>query len=235
MRMSTEPTFGVVMTVVERPAQLRWCLQHLRQVYPTIPVEIISDGAGHPEYSTVCEEYSAHFTQGERLKRASQGGGWWHRTIKHAAKTCADFVMKVDPDTKFQRPIRAWPLWDIAGTVSGFRSGYEHVQGGAQLISRKAIRGLIASRIFEAPELCDPSVYAWDNHLRDCAIAKDYLCTDAMLKHAIQRIGLTWGNWPEVESNWKWLPREHEHYAVTHPHKWQTPVHESKDSSTTVH
>lgn len=209
------------MTVVERPAQVAWCLHHLRTVYPDIPVTVLSDGTGYPQYPAISSQYGARFLKGDRLKRASKGGQWWERTLSSAWETGADFVLKIDPDTKFQRPIQVWPETDIAGTLTGARQRFEHIQGGVQLFRRRAIERLLESKYFQREELYRSEYYAWGKDLLNHARRTDYLCTDAMLKKAKADMGLTWGPWSEVCSKWKSLPARHQHFAVTHPHKWQ--------------
>src|SRR5688572_3646544 len=116
--MSSFPNnFGVVMSIVERPKQVEWCLQQIRAIYPEIPIIVISDGYDNPEYPGVTDRYATKLIKGEKLKRASSGGAWWARTLLHGLSMGTEYLLKIDPDTKFQRPIVSWPTSDIAGTL----------------------------------------------------------------------------------------------------------------------
>ena len=217
-----KPNFAVIMTLVERPMQLKWCLHHLRLVYPAVEVVVISDGTGYPEYSDICAKYRARFVKGDRLKRAECGGRWWLRTLTHGLTLGTEYLVKIDPDTKFQREIAFWPTWDIFGTLSGRGTKWEHIQGGVQGFSRSTIVRLMESEFFNDHALCDPATYVWSEALLLHAKKKNYLCTDAMLQYAKKRLKLTWGDWSEASSRWRGLPANVAKYAVTHPHKWQS-------------
>ena len=224
-------SFSVVMTLVERPVQLEWCLHHLRLIYPDIVVTVISDGNGYPEYPGICAEYHAQFVKGEKLKRAACGGRWWLRTLTHGLETGTDYMIKIDPDTKFQRRIGVWPSHDIFGTLTGRGKHWEHIQGGVQGFARSTVVRLIETEYFADSALCDPATYAWSSTLLEHARKSNYLCTDAMLRSAKRALKLSWGDWTEVCSRWRGLPADKSRYAITHPHKWQSSVRTLPDSA----
>lgn len=217
----TETAFTVLMTLVERPVQLAWCLHHLRVHYPTAPAIIISDGDGYEEYPEICSRYGASFVKGERLKRALHGGRWWQRVLEAGYSTGTDYLLKIDPDTKVQRKWEQWPSYDISGTVAGRGTNAEHIQGGVQLFSRNAVQKILDSKFFSDERLKDPATYAWNTDLLNHARRTNYLCSDAMLRAAKIALGLRWGTWSEALSMWKSLPNDHQRFAITHPHKWQ--------------
>lgn len=219
---SLQDNFNVVITLVERPMQLKWCLHHLRLIYPNVIVTVISDGKGYPDYPAICTDYRAHFIKGEKLKKASSGGRWWLRMLTHGLATGTDYVLKIDPDTKFQRKIRHWPSYDIFGTLVGSGTKWEHIQGGVQGFSCSAVTRLIQSKYFSNSALRDPITYTWSDTLLEYARRSNYLCTDAMLRAAKKSLAMTWGDWPEICSKWRNLPTEKNKYAITHPHKWQS-------------
>lgn len=216
-----EHSLMVLLHVVERPQQLAWCLDHLRRVYPSVPVMAISDGVPPDRYRPVCRHYDVELIGGSRLKLASEGGAWWQRALEVADSAATEFVIKIDPDTLVQRTIAFWPVEDLAGTVSGRGTRWEHVQGGAQLLSRRLIAAALASGIFTGAEYRNPATYAWSEGLLRAARRSGYLCTDAMLMHAVRKLSLAWGNWSEVASGWKKPPRGHKCSALSHPHKWR--------------
>jgi hypothetical protein len=221
--ISKDATLSVIINVVETPIQLNWCLTSLRLVYRHIPVIVISDGVFYSKYAPICRTHSARYIKGERLKQAKSGGRWWLRTLTYAASTGADFVLKIDPDTKFQRVIRSFPIFEISGTLVCQGTPKEHIQGGIQAFSKSAINKLLNSKFFDNPLLTNPRHYAWDDNLLRLAIENEYMCSDAMLRKAKMELGLSWGNWSEVNSQWKRLDKNYPRFAISHPHKPSGP------------
>ena len=218
------------MTVVESVEQVAWCLENIRRLYPEVPISVVSDGVDRPNYPRLVERFNVDYVRGEKLKLASKGGAWWQRVLGIGHSQNTDFVMKIDPDTKFQRGIEHWPNCDIAGTISGGKRR-EHIQGGIQLFTRQTVIRLLDSRFFEDDVLRDPITYAWDKQLLQHARKTGYLCSDAMLRAAKLSLRLKWCNWSEVHSSWKTLPKDLGKYAVTHPHKRKGDSHAAMNIS----
>ena len=130
------------MTVVERPEQVEWAIQHLREGAPDVPFTLISDGKDDERYGRIASVYGGRYIRGEKLKVPSCGAEWWQRTLEVGLELGTEFVLKVDPDTRFNRAIEQWPEWDCFGTVACRGSNREHVQGGCRVFDAVQWRGL---------------------------------------------------------------------------------------------
>jgi hypothetical protein len=226
-----ESQFGYVCVVAdEGGAQLEWCLKALRAACPNAPAVVISDGVNDPTYPEICKRYAVRYVLGAYYKRVECGGRWWRRTFEAGLRLETEWLVKIDPDTRVWRPFQAVPTTDVAGTVTRWghsafatsRSALrENVQGGCQLIKASAARELLASGHLDSPDLKHHYAFALsDQDYRNCK-ARAYLSTDRTLMWLVNRAGLTWGDWSEVNCVWRAPAPENEglRYAATHPHK----------------
>lgn len=72
----------MVMTVVERPEQVEWAVQHLRTMGPEVPFTLISDGRHEERYARIAEAYG--------------GGGFPDPAAGWAERDGADWGVMVD-------------------------------------------------------------------------------------------------------------------------------------------
>lgn len=212
--------FGVVMTIVERPDQVEWAVQRLRIVYPKVPFTIISDGLHQERYARIAEMYRGIYQQGEKLKIPVRGAEWWQRTFLAGLAMETQHVIKIDPDTSFNRTIASWPDFDCFGTVACRGSNREHVQGGVQGFQRSAIEKIVASGICLKPEFRDVEYWAWDRSSVPLLKRTKYLSTDQTLRRILLELKLQWGSWSEVRSLFGHAPQNPQKYAISHAHKW---------------
>jgi hypothetical protein len=210
---------GVVMTVVEPPEKVAWALRHLRSVYPAAPVAVISDGVDDAGYAAACAVYGARYIRGERLKITAAGGLWWQRTFEAALVMGTRYVLKVDPDTRFNRPVRVWPAADCFGNHVGLGEIGEHIQGGVQGFQRSAVERMIASGICLREELRDVGAWAFTEGERVYFERENYLSTDRVLVRVLKDLGMSLEHWREIVSNWGPAPADAERYAISHAHK----------------
>jgi hypothetical protein len=211
--------FCIVMTIVESPEKVAWALRHLRAVYPTVPTVLISDGVEEPRYAEIATQYQADYILGEKLKVLEKGGQWWQRAFEAGLAFGTRHILKVDPDTRFNRPILHWPDADCFGTISGKGQNWEHIQGGVQGFSRSAAETMANSGRCLCPSYCAVETWAWGEKEREEMKRDNYLSTDRVLMRLLREHGLRWENWPEVMSLWERAPENAEHYAISHAHK----------------
>jgi hypothetical protein len=207
------PAFGITI-YDEGPDQLDWCLRHLRAVYPSATVFVISDGSDLPAYREVCQHHSATYHPGERLKLLGHGAAWWKRFFGLAAECNANHVFKLDPDAQLVRPFRFFPSLDVFGTLDGCI-----VQGGVQGFSAAAVFRILESEVCDDPEYGSISTWAFDGTSQEYAQVKGQISTDYVLHHIVQRLSMRQGQWNEVDSLYEPTRPFRPGVAATHPHK----------------
>jgi GR25 family glycosyltransferase involved in LPS biosynthesis len=210
---------GVVMAVVEPPEKVAWALRHLRAVYPTAPVAVISDGVDNEGYAPVCAQYGAVYVRGERLKVPAAGGRWWQRTLEAGLGMGTRYVLKVDPDTRFNRPVRSWPAADCFGNLLGEGKRGELIQGGIQGFQRSAVERIVTSGICLREEFRDVQSWAFTDKERAKFERENYLSTDRVLIRVLKDLGMSREHWHEVVSPWGPAPADAERFAISHWHK----------------
>lgn len=218
---TVKPEFGVVMTVVERPEQVEWAVQRLRAVHRDAPFILISDGHHEDRYEKIAEAYGGDYQRGERLKIPERGAEWWQRAFEAGLALGTPHVLKVDPDTGFNRPIASWPEFDCFGTVACRGSDREHVQGGVQGFRRSAVERIAASGFCRDARFHEVAFWAWDKAQVQNWTKARYLSTDQTLRVILMELGLTWGSWAEVKSWFNATPPDWANFAISHSHKWQ--------------
>ena len=211
--------FGVVMTVVEPPAQVEWAVRRLRAVSPEAPLVLISDGVHDERYDGIATHYGGRYERGEKLKTPERGAEWWQRTFSAGRALGTRYVLKVDADASFNRPIRWWPDYDCFGTVAWGGSDREHVQGGAQGFSRAAVERILDSRICLRAEFRQVDYWSWDAGATGHWEREKYLSTDQTLRRILMELGMRWGEWPEVKSWYLHTPPDAADFAISHAHK----------------
>ncbi len=186
------------MTVVERPEQVEWAIQNLRAVEPEVPFTLISDGKDEALYARIAEVYGGRYVLGEKLKTPMRGAEWWERTFQAGLAMGTEYILKVDPDTRFNRAIAEWPEWDCFGTVACAGSEREHVQGGVQGFRRSAVEQIVTSGICRDERFLEVAFWAWDKGMVGEWIRTGYLSTDQTLRVILLELGIQWGGWSEV-------------------------------------
>lgn len=213
------PKYAFVIALAdEGSAQLESCLGFLRAAYPDAPVIVISDGVSDPAHVVACKRHKAKYVQGAYLKRIECGGKWWERALKVGLATGADWLVKIDPDTRVLRPFRFAPPHPISGTLTSAGTNLEHIQGGCQAIRRDAASRILASKLLRNEVLRDCRTFSRTDADYRRLKAISYCSTDHSLAWACRNLGIAMGDWTEVASRWK-PPAPTGDFAVTHPHK----------------
>ncbi len=209
---------GVVMTVVEPPEKVAWALRHLRAVYPNAPAVVISDGVDYG-YAEVTAKYGATYISGERLKVLDAGARWWQRAFEEGLALGTRHILKVDPDTRFNRPARHWPKEDCFGFHIGPGMVGEHIQGGVQGFQRSAVERIVKSGICLRDEFKKVAYWAFTAGEGECFERDGYLSTDRLLMRILKELGMSRTHWHEIVSHWGPAPADAERYAISHWHK----------------
>lgn len=210
---------GVVMTVVEPPEKVAWALRHLRAVYPDAPAAVISDGVDNAGYAEVAMRYGADYIRGERLKVIDAGARWWQRAFEAGLALGTRHILKVDPDTRFNRPARYWPEEDCFGYHLGPGMIGEHLQGGVQGFQRSAVGRIVESGICLRDEFKKVAYWTFHEGEGEGFERDGYLSTDRLLMRILNELKMSRTYWTEVVSHWGPAPADAERYAISHAHK----------------
>jgi hypothetical protein len=205
--------FGVTV-YREPPTQLDDCLARVRAVYERESVFVISDGNDDRGYRECCRRHRAGYYPGERLKVATCGAQWWQRFFEIALARPADFVFKMDADTWLHRPFAGFPKWDVFGTVD---RDFE-IQGGMQGFRRSTVQKIVTSGICLDPVYKDPARWGPPRTVKYTQ-STGQISSDHSLAHIVRRLGLTWGDWAEVDCQWRKSREFRDGVAASHPHK----------------
>lgn len=197
-------------------------LGHLRTHYPLSRVILRSDGDDDPVFGAIARAYHTEYMQDNRLYSCDRGGAMIERMLRLFLERPGDFLMKIDTDTRIDRPLSRMPQDDdgIYGTlVSGL------IQGGCVLFTRAAANRLLASDILRSPELCSSDA-TWAPAtvrplLAERAAHSGLLSFDWMLHWACLKTGIRMHDHPEIKSEWlHCADNRSRRFSVVHPDKF---------------
>ena len=161
--------------------------------YPPHNLIMISDGdPARYDYYDV--------TYGKHLKKGNTGALWVERFMRRFLDTGAEYLIKVDTDTVFHRPIRSLPKADYFGTRSPAIERGSFIQGGIIGFSRSICERIVSSEILLQ--------HRWK--------AYHYQATDFIIRDVMYEFSVIPKMWNEVCSRWK-NPAVNRDYALTHP------------------
>lgn len=201
-------SFGFVINTYHDTAQLAACLSSLRQHYPDAPATVIDDGGDGTAIIPVTAEYRADLMLGQHLRHAV--GKWLRRWLAAGLGMGTDWVVKVDPDSRFHRPFTAPP--DAPAIGYPIQSWYGHyLHGGCKAYSRGCARRLVAvDDIAQVDELIDDQLA---HALRGF---KHPLSEDLVLSWFLWQLDIPQSRWAEISP----VPMApHRGYAVSHGHR----------------
>jgi hypothetical protein len=189
-------------------------IKSLRSFYPHSQILAIGDGVPVPRISGI------DAFEGERLKHLA-GTHWTQRWMQMAIDAGVDRVIKFDADARMWRPFQAFPMGDIAGTITyQNRQGLPIVRGGCVYYPIETIQQILDSGFLE-DETYKHSRYRYYRY-RDFAFPWEERsetlihCEDSVLGHVAKRLQLKLVDWDEVRIEWR-DPIPAGDYAVTHP------------------
>jgi hypothetical protein len=210
----------VITLADEGSEQLEACLSSLRKFYPKAPIHLFSDGVDNKSYPKVAAKYQAKYELGQYVKRSECGGLWWKRVLEAGLSYKKKWIIKMDTDARIWRPFRYEPKFPLSGTLENSGEARENVQGGCQAISAELAQVLLKSGILDGSELRNQRLYCPEPDFLRTWVPAGYFTTDFSMMYMVKKLGLQFGNWPEVNSVWKFPPEnEGMKFAVTHPIK----------------
>lgn len=207
-------------------------LQELRAIYANEEIICCSDGIHSSGLASLCGSLNAHYFAGQRLKLARFGGLWVYRMlVLFLLNSSADYLIKIDPDSKFFRAFRSFPDADLFGTYRNDKS-FTHINGGCLGISRRACKEIVESdhlneQIYTSPTFSyqrfqPPYLFQGEEQSTELLIGSDLI-----ISHVALRLKLRIDNWDDVYSSpfqdglthgLDWFK---ERYAVVHPYKFK--------------
>lgn len=132
------------------------------------PIIIINDGgAQNNELKDLANRENATYIKSTNMKNPEAGLLWWHRFFEAGLSANTDYIVKLDPDSYFHRPLEI-PIGDLhffgtivdrksvvvdteTGAVTGSRNPYS-VQGGVQGFSRAHAQSIMRSGLLPTPD-----------------------------------------------------------------------------------
>lgn len=174
------------------------CLVWLRRSYPHSRVLLISDGDG-VDYSEIAARHRAEFlAQPERLRPHPTGNRWWNRFLSILGRYNADYYVRLDPDTRFLRPVRFWP--DDVGSDLRRLEGLDYplVTGGCVSFTARSLARILASDLLYV-----------DNHWTDDRYGMTWLAGetlsfgDRIISEVLHTLGQRVRQTAEVGLCWK--------------------------------
>ncbi|MEM7583403.1 MAG: hypothetical protein AAF560_08495 [Acidobacteriota bacterium] len=222
-RPCRDAELAFVVATYRQTELLERCLGDLRRFYPRATLLVVADGDPDPRLEPICARAAGTLLRGERLKLPGLGGAYWQRMAQAFADTGCEYLVKVDPDSRFERRFRYLSRAGFFGTVIGRDTPYHHVQGGCQVLRRRTVLRWLASGLLDDPVYRDVDGWCEAGPLRqrllDYQQRSGVLAVDHMLFDMMRRLGVRAVPWHEVAC---WWPRPplcpRGLFAITHPH-----------------
>jgi hypothetical protein len=215
--------------------QLRWCLGHLRKHYPDSRVVIINDG-DELSFGSIAHDYRCDYVDGLHLFALESCDRYVGRLITSLMAGHEAYCFKIDPDTKVWRRFSRLPAFSaMFGTIETITEGSRdevlgapNIQGGCVGMTRDVVEALATSGVIGHDTCVADCQHTWarcDDMRR--SVAGGAFCDDFILSWAADALDAPIVNADEIRSRWR-LPvsNSHQRFAVTHPHKLVTPLHE---------
>ncbi len=198
-------------------------LTHLRTHYPAARVLLLTDGDNDPAWLTLAQRFDAEYTAGERLYGARNGGAMIHRRLGLFLECPTEYLLKIDTDTRIDRPFTWWPRHGHCLYGSCSDNGF--LQGGCILTPLRAARALFRSRILLSPVLRDPTA-AWAPSLARPSVRArmdqtGLISEDRALWWACKQLQIPTAPHPEICSQWFEDTQNPDRvFAIVHPDKF---------------
>jgi hypothetical protein len=206
---------------------LQKCLTQLRRVYPQSRLILRADGDPNPDIAKIAEEYQAEFHYGERLFIIEKGGQIVHEMLRiFLEKNETRYLFKIDPDTRIVRPFNELP--DIPCVFGSVQHQGElfSIQGGCLGITLDIAQEFYKSGFFLDAALGNrPPPWVLNDSLARRPMRLGLTSIDWTVGWACKKMDIELVDWPEIRSEWQVTPQNDDlRYAVTHPHKLDTPI-----------
>jgi len=176
------------------------------------PIIIINDGGDIEGLEDVALKHNATLIQSKQYKNILDGWKWWDRFFNEGLKTGCDYIVKIDPDSFFWRPLR-----EPIGAKNYFGSMHSEwsVQGGAQGFSKEYAKRIIDTDILKN---------LGTNGNRE----NGTFATDRAIAWVSRELNQPAEPWNEVYSVWGLIQKlkleNVFEYAITHPNQLITDI-----------
>lgn len=196
-------TFAFFLTVFSESELAKKLIRTVRNHYPDVDFICCDELGVDPGFNSFCLDLNIFYFAGAQIKELSNGGEWCIRMIQSfLSYSDAEYMIRMEPDTRFLRPFRYFPSVDFFGNVRG-QGERQYIQGGCFGLSRRACQQLIDSGILSSSLYKNPSFayfryqppYLQPGELHS---SKQLVATDLVLWDAVQRLGLSWMEWVDV-------------------------------------
>jgi len=171
---------------------------------------VINDGGNETGLLDLCNKYNAEYINSEQYKLPQKGFLWWDRFFKLGLNSNCEFIVKIDPDTFFIKPLEYLiPNLDYFGTIFDHDGRSPHsVQGGIQGFSRNYIKRILNSGLV----LSNP-----DRGNR----SDGSFSTDIFIESISSNLNQLGEEWKEVWSVWgarqSLSLKDDNNYSIIHP------------------
>lgn len=180
-------------------------IESLARVYPESRRLICSDGDRRLDFERFCVIHGCDYLDGERLKLSRFGGQWLVRMLNFYLSVCnADYLIKLDPDSRLIRPFSAIPEAQIFGRLAS-NGVKEYVQGGAIGIRRDAATEILQSELLLMPKY-RRTEYSYrryrEPYLQEGETASNerLIAADVILSDVAECLNLQIADWAEIAS-----------------------------------
>ncbi len=199
-----------------------YTLKRLRTAYPRSPVLLQSDGDDDPSYERLAQAYGCTYFRGERLYTVENGGRMLQRMLNDYLAGFGDWLVKIDTDTRIDRPFRYFPRDDV---IAGSLLCQGPPQGGCVIIPREAAARIRDSRVLLNPHLRQP-LDTWGkkmtlSFLRERLANTGCIGFEWTLYWACAQLNIDIVQHPEIHATWKQghanIDRR---FAAVHPDKF---------------
>lgn len=192
-----------IVTTFNELELTKQCLKSIRK-NDAGKIILINDGGNSTGLQEIADEVGATFLDSEHFKNIYMGARWWKRFFEVGLSSDCDYVVKLDPDSYFCRPLEYKISMDYFGTLN--TPFFAH--GGAQGFSKKVVKEVLDLKIL--------SLIGDNGNMEDGSFS-----TDRSINWVMGQLNIKAENWQEVRSIWdkaqKLNLKHPKQYAIIHP------------------
>lgn len=192
-----------IVTTFNELELTKQCLRSIRK-NDTGKIILINDGGDSTGLQELAIEVGATFLNSDHFKNIYMGARWWKRFFEAGLSSDCDYIVKLDPDSYFCRPLEYKISMDYFGTLNT----PFFVHGGAQGFSKKVVEEILDLKIL--------SLIGDNGNMEDGSFS-----TDRSINWVMGQLNIKAENWQEVRSIWdkaqKLKLKHPKQYAIIHP------------------
>lgn len=198
-----------VLTCYNELVYVKQCIASIRK-NDGGKIILINDGGNEEGLKDLAEQYGATYINSSNYKIPQLGNEWWRRFFTLGFESGCQFVVKIDPDSYFVKPLE----YSLTGmNFFGCTTDYQYrsvclVQGGIQGFSRNLIHKILDLKIIDK--------YIGKGIRRDGSFS-----TDVFLETMFKEMVVFGEHWEEVMAVWglrqKLVVKEDHNYSIIHP------------------